>query len=246
MPTIRPWQAAVASEAEFDILVPGAFVSPDRVKGNAVKGATGFIRIEAAGANVADTVTVTSPGGGAQVYTAVAGAPAANEWDQSGTPAQEAVSLLAAIAVGNPDVVADTPAQDTAAIFLRVDQAGTGALTLAESTAGARIDVRDYAGESVGEHAVAVMTQVADAVDVTLGPGAQGLWRFDPGFATIVAYHIDILTAVGDYTRIAWTGAPTIVTIGGRQVLELANAGGAVDIVAGCVINVVIFGTVAA
>jgi len=220
--------------------MPGILAS--QIEGNDVRNATGFIRIEAAGANVGDTITVTGPDSGVQVYEAVAGAPAANQWDQSGAPAAEATSLRAALQVSSPDILADIPAQDTTAIFLRVNKGITGAFTLAESTAGVRIDVQDNGDESVGANALALYSHTVNAVEVTLGPGGQGLWRFDPDFTKITNFAIDVLTAAGDYTRIAWTGTPTIVTVGGRAVLELSNSGGAVDIVAGNVINVTIFG----
>jgi hypothetical protein len=65
--------------------------------------------------------------------------------------------------------------------------------------------------------------------------------RFSFGCTAVKAYYVDILTAVGDYTRIAWTGAPSVA--GG--VLTIDNAGGGTDWAAGNIIRGWLVGTVA-
>lgn len=76
---------------------------------------------------------------------------------------------------------------------------------------------------------------------VTAQDVLAGEIRFSFGCTAVKAYFVDILTAVGNYTRIAWTGAPSIV--GG--VLLIDNAGGGTDWAAGNIIRGWLIGTVA-
>jgi hypothetical protein len=76
---------------------------------------------------------------------------------------------------------------------------------------------------------------------VTAQDVLAGEIRFSFGCTAVKAFYVDILTAVGDYTRIAWTGAPSVV--GG--VLLIDNAGGGTDWAAGHIIRGWLVGTVA-
>lgn len=76
---------------------------------------------------------------------------------------------------------------------------------------------------------------------VTAQDVLAGEIRFSFGCTAVKAYHVDILTAVDNYTRIAWTGTPSVA--GG--VLTIDNAGGAVDWAAGNIIRGWLVGTVA-
>nr|MDD5707164.1 hypothetical protein [Kiritimatiellia bacterium] len=76
---------------------------------------------------------------------------------------------------------------------------------------------------------------------VTAQDVLAGQIEFSFGCTAVLAYFIDILTAVGNYTRIAWTGAPNV--IGGTLVID--NAGGGTDWAAGNIIRGWLIGSVA-
>lgn len=197
--------------------------------------ATGHVRI-AVNANDADTLTITA-GGLAVVYEfESAGGVTAGRVPVTigGSAGATATNLRAAILANQGHLLnSAVHGTDTTVVDLALITPG-GALTLAESTAGARVVVQDNAEELArAQRRPYGHRRTITAEDVT-----RGRLRVDTGLASLSYWRMNILTSATNSVRIAATGAQS--ASGG--VLEMDNAGGTAWS-AGNVLDVLAWGT---
>lgn len=227
-------------------------VQPHQILGSGRRGATGHVRFVAQ-PNDADTVTITGPNGTAVVYEFDnnAASVAGNIRVTIGADAAAtAAALRAAVVANQSDLLASVGPITTVGgalqcVDLKGNLPGSGALTLAESTGGARMVVQDNANEgSAGLLATRTLRRVVTAEDVS-----RGCVAFDFGFSDILDYSIDLWTAeagggaAANATRIAWVGASQVVATNGVERLLLDNSG-ATDFAAGQVFYVTATGEI--
>jgi hypothetical protein len=226
-------QTGATQGTAIDNTPPGRLQSARRTRG-AGRPATGHIRL-AANPNDTDTLTITT-GLVVVVYEFDnnAAVTAGRILVTIGASAAATATNLAAAILANQGIYlgAAAHATDTTVVDIATLAKG-GILTLAESTGGARVVVRDNGEElTTGDRQLYVISRVVVAEDVT-----RTRIRVDTRMTSILYYQFRLRTSAASNVEIGYTGA---VTISGG-VIEF-GAGGT-NFAAGNILDLLVVGT---